>query len=213
MDLLLLVPEYNRSKFNHTTRRGKLIRKGLCIGLPLLIVTMGAVLSVLFEGFGVWEAVPAYYLLPLGMLICAIGDIVIEIRFTRGGMLFGVGHLVYITAAMLLLQEVHATSIVCFLILAIFGAVLTVKYLTKKHRVLMLIYNTVISASFAMGLGMILQGTPGEGLVGFGFMFLVISDWLLARNRTFKTSPTWSLVSLLFYFGGQIMISTFPFLG
>ena len=208
-DLCLFVPKYTRCKYDHTDRKRKLVWKGVCIGIPFLILTAGALILFL-TGFR--DSDPALILLPLGMLICAIGDIVIEIRFTKGGFLFGFAHLVYITSEYLMLREMHAASIVCFLILAIMGLLMTLKFLGKKHRGLMIAYNTVISASFALGLGLVLQNVNGQVLVGFGIMSLGISDWLLARNKTFGSNYAMSLISLIFYFGGQIMISTYPYL-
>ncbi len=208
-DLCLLVPKYTRCKYDHTGRRTKLVWKGICVGIPLIILIAGAV-TLFFTGFA--DGDPILVLLPVGMFLCAIGDIVIEIRFTKGGFLFLFGHLVYITSEILMLKAIHGVSIVCFLILAVMGCLLTLKFLGKKHRGLMILYNTVISASFALGLGLVLQNVNGQVLVGYGIMSLGISDWLLARNKAFGSNYAMSLISLIFYFGGQIMISTYPFL-
>ncbi|MCR5278457.1 MAG: lysoplasmalogenase [Lachnospiraceae bacterium] len=208
-DLCLLVPKYTRCKYDHTPRKKKLIWKGLCIVIPFLILVAGALILFL-TGFA--DSDPLLVLLPVGMLLCAIGDIVIEIRFTKGGFLFGFGHLVYITAEILMLRTLHAVSIVSFLILAVMGLLMTIKFLGKKHRFLMVLYNTVISVSFSLGLGLVLQNVNGQVLVGFGIMSLCISDWLLARNKAFGSNYPMSLISLIFYFGGQIMISTYPYL-
>ncbi len=208
-DLCLIVPKYTRCKYDHTEKKKKLIWKGICICIPFAILVIGSLILYL-TGFAGHD--PALFLLPAGMLLCALGDIVIEIKFTRGGFLFLFGHLVYITAEVLMLKTVHGVTVVCFLILAVMGCLLTVKFLGKKHRGLMILYNTVISASFALGLGLVLQNVNGQVLAGFGIMSLGISDWILARNKAFGSNYAMSLISLIFYFGGQIMISTYPYL-
>lgn len=208
-DLCLFVPKYTRCKYDHTERTRKLMWKGLCIAIPLLILTAG---SVILYVTGFADADPALFLLPAGMLLCAVGDIVIEIRFTKGGFLFFFGHLVYIISEILMLKALHGVSVVCFLILAVMGCLLTLKFLGKRHRGLMIAYNTTISASFALGLGLVLQNVNGQVLAGYGIMSLGISDWILARNKAFGSNYAMSLISLIFYFGGQIMISTYPYL-
>ena len=206
-DMLLLVPKYTRCKYDHTPRKKKLLWKAACIAVPLLILIFGV--TVLYiAGYGDANMI----LLCADMALCAAGDIVIEVRFFRGGLLFGFAHIVYITAMFLIGNEIHAASIVCFLILVILGTALSVKYLGKKYRLMWIIYNLVISASFAMGLSGIFTGEPGRVLMGYGVISLVLSDWLLARNKAFGSTYGWSLISLILYFGGQMMISAFPYL-
>jgi len=207
IDLLLLVPKYTRCKYDHTPRFQKLVWKGLCIGLPLAVLTIEMILKALAG-----KMVFTDLLLLLGMFLCAFGDIVLEIRFVKGGFLFFGGHLVYVITLILLQNRISVISIICYVILVVGGTTLTLLKLSKKYRTLLISYNLVISGSFSLSVPLILTGEPMYVLLGIGACFLVVSDWLLARNKTYGSTYTRSLVSLLFYFGGQILISSYGFL-
>lgn len=206
-DLFLLVPKYTRCKYDHTPRVKKLVWKGACIGLPLLVLVFETVLKSLTG-----EAAGTDYLLVLGMVLCAFGDIVLEIRFVKGGFLFFAGHMVYVITLFLMQNKVSIISVVCYVVLVCAGTVLTVTKLSKKYRPLLIGYNLIISGSFAMALPLILSFDSGKVLLGVGACGLVVSDWLLARNKTYGSNFNRSLVSLMFYFGGQILISAYSFL-
>jgi len=205
-DLMLLVPKYTRCKYDHTPRRRKLMWKGACIGVPLF---------ALFCGVGM-NMVNGVYIPDLivcaAMCFCAVGDIVIEIRFFKGGLLFFAGHILYVAALLLINEKFNGVSVVVYLILAVCGTVLTVQKLGKKYRSFLIGYNLLISGSFALSLPLILSGNPAFVFLGTGASFLAVSDWLLARNKVYKSSYGWSLLSLMFYFGGQILISAYPYL-
>lgn len=207
IDLLLLVPKYTRCKYDHTPRFQKLVWKGLCIGLPLAVLTIEMILKALAG-----KMVFTDLLLLLGMFLCAFGDIVLEIRFVKGGFLFFGGHLVYVITLILLQNRISVISVICYVILVVGGTTLTLLKLSKKYRTLLISYNLVISGSFSLSVPLILTGEPMYVLLGIGACFLVVSDWLLARNKTYGSTYGRSLVSLLFYFGGQILISSYGFL-
>lgn len=209
IDMLLLVPKYVRCKYDHTPRKRKLFWKGACIGLPFLILAFG---TLVISVFGYAKGNYSYLLVTAGMLFCAVGDITLDVRFSVGGIFFGIGHLFYIAAMFFLNTHLFFAPIICYVILVVLGTALTIKYLGRKYRVKLIVYNIIISASFALGIGLILSGDPGQILLGYGCVALVISDWLLARNKIFGSSYAWSMISLSCYFGGQIMISAFPYL-
>lgn len=207
IDLLLLVPKYTRCKYDHTPRFQKLVWKGLCIGLPFAVLTVEMILKAVAGDYAYTDL-----LLILGMFLCAVGDIVLEIRFVKGGFLFFGGHLVYVITLILMQNRVSIISIICYIALVGAGTALTLLKLSKKYRALLIGYNLIISGSFSLSLPLILTGEPMYVLLGIGACFLVVSDWLLARNKTYGSTYTRSLVSLLFYFGGQILISSYGFL-
>lgn len=206
-DLILLVPKYTLCKYDHTPRRKKLYWKAACIGVPLLVFLGTLILSYIWKEFDIKEL-----FLFIGMLLCAVGDIVLEIRFLRGGILFLAGHLVYVASLIYIGGGFNIVSLSVYVVLAIAGVILTLKKLGKKYRAALLAYNFVISATFALSVSLIFSFKIENMILGAGACFLVISDWLLARNKVFKTGYYWSLLSLVFYFGGQILISIYPFL-
>lgn len=205
-DMFFLVPKYTKCKYDHTPRRKKLVWKGVCIGIPLLCLIAGTVVNA-FGGVTVPEV-----LIVVAMCFCAVGDIVIEIRFFRGGLLFFGGHIFYVAALLMFSREFSGAAVVVYLILAACGTVLTIQKLGKKYRPYLIGYNLIISGSFALSVPLILTFEPGFVFLGTGACFLAVSDWLLARNKVFKSTYGWALLSLVFYFGGQILISAYPYL-
>ena len=206
-DLILLVPKYNKCKYDHTPRRRKLVWKGACIGVPLLLLIAGTIINSIYR-FDYRDI-----FIVVGMIFCAVGDIVIEIRFFRGGLCFAAGHIFYVTAFFLLNNmEFNVTALIVYIILAGCGTFLTIQMLDKKYRPFLIGYNLVISCSFALALPLILTGRACFVFLGIGACFLAVSDWLLARNKVFKSTYGWSLLSLMFYFGGQILISAYPWI-
>ena len=201
-DVFLFVPIYTKKKYDHSSRTDKLIWKGICIGIPLAVLLAGFIYE---STAGEFTAVRLMVL--LGMLACAAGDIVLEIRFVRGGFLFFTGHLLYVIALILYTKEISGTAIVVYLMLAGIGTFLTVDKLDKKYRTLLIGYNLMISASFALGVELFLTYETVNMLWGLGSMFLVISDWLLARTKMAGSIFRRSLIYLEFYFVGQMLIS------
>lgn len=206
LDLLMIVPLYTKKKYDHSTRRNKLTVKGIAIGIPFIVLLYGTLYSLVAGSCD-----PIICMLPLGMFLCAIGDIILEIRFFKGGCFFLAGHLVYVIAVYCIFNAVSWITLAAFVILAATGTFITITKLDKKYRVPLLMYNIVISASFALGITLVigwsLPGTP----VGAGLMLLVVSDWLLARNKLYGSNFKRSLISLVCYFGGQILISSLVF--
>ena len=207
MPLIILVPKYNKCKYDHTPRRKKLMWKGACIGVPFLLLVIGTIINSIYR-FDYRDL-----LIVVGMLLCAVGDIVIEIRFFKGGLCFAAGHIFYVTAFFLLNnRQFNVTALIVYIILAGSGTFLTIQMLGKKYRPFLIGYNLVISGTFALALPLILTGRACFVFLGTGACFLAVSDWLLARNKAFKSTYGWSLLSLMFYFGGQILISAYPWI-
>lgn len=207
VDLLLLVPKYTKSKYDHTPRKKRLVWKGFCIGVPFLVLTLYSVFRA-----AVGEATLINWLLVAAMFFCGAGDIILEIRFIKGGFLFFTGHILYVITLFILQDGVSVIAIAVYVVLAGLGTYLTCTKLSEKYRFLLIGYNLAISGSFALSIPLILTGEPAFVLVGTGACFLAVSDWILARNRTYGSTYGWYLLSLLFYFGGQVLISTYPFL-
>lgn len=206
VDMFLLVPKYTRCKYDHTPRKRKLTWKGFCVGIPTFILAVGTLYLKSVD-----RCTDTHIILLCGMVLCAVGDIVIEKQFTRGGILFGMGHLLYIVGLIDLTDGLSVFILIVYLAVAGLGTWLTINKLTEKYRMHMLMYNFVVSASFAFGFYLVFAGPGLARAVGAGACCLVISDWLLARNRSYGSTFKWSLLSLVFYFGGQILISTFAF--
>ena len=203
VDLFVIVPLYTKKKYDHSARRNKLTVKGIAIGIPLLMLLYKSSYTLACGSYH-----PFICMLTLGMLLCAFGDIYLEIRFFRGGCFFLAGHLVYVISVIGTYRNISWITIASFVILCSAGTYITVTKLDKKYRVPLLMYNLVISASFALGLTLVTSLLTFDVLLGSGLMLLVTSDWLLARNKLYGSNYKRSLFSLVCYFGGQILISS-----
>lgn len=226
VDIAFLTPLYTKKKYDHSTRVSKLIVKGICIGIPFVVLLTGSIVAIIgcslsggvYEGRFSVASLPAWFLilLTIGMLFCGFGDIVLEIKFIRGGVLFFLGHFVYSLSMLLYIISLvkaggdsnFVVTTLIYIILATIGTFLTIDKLAPKYRKPLIAYNLVISASFALGATLIEMGGIVNIILGIGACFLVISDWLLARNKLVGSNFKRSLVSLLFYFGGQILIAS-----
>ena len=205
-DLLLFVPLYNYCKFHHVQRNLKLLIKGICIGFPLLLLIVGAVDLLTLSVFDI-----ASFILIAGMVLCAVGDILLEVRFIRGGILFACGYGFYIVALLLRSPFFSYVQLIVFFLFFTGGNFLTVKLLSRKYRTALIIYNTLISAAFALSLSFVASGEKALVFLGFGVILLVVSDWLLARNRYVRAGSVWTLIALMLYFSGQLLISFYPY--
>lgn len=204
VDYIVFIPGYNRKKFDHTPRKEKLTYKGISIGIIFLILLSGYI-----NGLVTHKVMPQDFLWVLGMLSCAFGDIILEIKFTKGGLLFGLGHLLYIAALVVYTEKISLLIVILYICFALAGTVLTIKYLGSRHRGLMILYNCVISFSFALGANLsVVKATSTRFVfIGIGMCLLVISDWILARNRRIGTTETRSMMCLTLYFSGQALLA------
>ena len=200
--ILFCTPMYTKKKYDHSTRTNKLIWKGITISIPALTLIVTSLVHAI-KG----TATPFLIIMTFGM----IGDIVLEIKFLRGGVLFLLGHLVYVLGILNYLKAITSVTIIVYLLLAVLGTIMTIDSLGKKYRYPLIAYNIVISGTFAMGVTLITTNSINNVFPGIGVCFLVISDWLLARNKIAGSNFRRSLISLLFYFGGQVLVSSLVF--
>lgn len=211
IDLAFFAPQYTLRKFDGSPKKRQLLYKGITIGILWVMTIAGAVWGFFVSKTLGRDMIAVASLLCVAMTICAVGDIVLEIHFIRGGILFAIGHLCYITAMFLLGAIPNAITAVVFVAVAGSGAFIACKRLNRKHRVPVVMYDCVIGLSFAMGVTLMYVKAPLAYILGTGICMLVISDWLLAKNKAFGTNYYKSLTSLLFYFGGQALISSYLF--
>ncbi len=204
-DLLLLTPKYIKCKYDHTALKRKIMWKELCVGIPFLALLCGVAIKYITGSDD-----ETLSILLAGMFLCVVGDAVLEIKFGAGVVCFAMGHVVYIVAIISLGYGVNVASIVVYALLAVLGTVLTLKLLGKNHKAQFIIYNLVVSTSFALSVPLLMTGEASLIVLGCGIISLVISDWLLARNKVFKSNFKWSLFAIIPYFGGQILISLYP---
>jgi len=139
------------------------------------------------------------WLIFAGLAVCTAADGVLHVRFIPGGILFGIGHLVYITA-FCLMQPNLTVSAVVFPVLAAGGACFLLgpkKRCTERYT---LIYAAVLFSMVALA--------AGCGLVyGIGAVLFAVSDGLLLVRRDSRHPVLTDYMSLGLYYAGQFLLA------
>ncbi len=199
--LLVLMPLYFMGKY----RWGKvyeLVFKGastlICVGLAL--------------GFNIGTGFSDTFavLMLIGLVLCLLGDIWLELIFPVGGGLFFLGHTMYI-AGILTQAQVTWWSL-------LFGAValvpITLVYLRYRKQMpdgldkLTPIYGAVLVALLALALPLpITLGTQRAWLLAAGAVLFVASDLTLCRNLLEKRGVKSQYPSIGMYYMAQLLLA------
>lgn len=187
---------------------------------PLELVFKAASTAVAL-GFAVYRcastgfAEPYALWLALGLALCLLGDIFLEIRFTVGGALFFLGHVAYVvgvserftltwvTAAAFALAAAGLLPFLYHYRARIPGALLPP--LTVYALVLALLLGAALPQPF-------LALSRQTVLLALGAALFVASDMTLCRNMVLQKGTRPQYVSLLMYYLGQLLLalSVFP---
>ena len=145
---------------------------------------------------------PGYWLLMLGLCVCAAADWLLEFAFFRGMAAFGCGHILY-CAGYLLTVDVTWRSLAVFLVLA--AAVLFL-YSRLKSRLdrapLYLAYACLLCAMAALA-------ASGRAFLLAGGLLFVISDCMIGIGvATSRRSRAYDTVILVTYYAAQFLIAS-----
>jgi len=142
-------------------------------------------------------------LLVLMMALASAADMVLEINFRVGGVIFFASHLV---ACVLYLRHWRGPIAVWDLGIAAAFVIIPplVSYLVSENE-LLAIYSVALGAMAATAW---LSAYPRHR-VAAGAMLFILSDWLLfARNGPFDPGPIADALVWPTYYAGQLMIAT-----
>ena len=187
--------------------------------LPTLIAkVVPTLMAAAFAGAAAFSGASAdayARLLFIGLCICAMADLMIEIRFEIGGVLFFAGHMLYV-AALLFYRAL------CWWNLAVFAGALAGLWLflsryraevPQRHIILGLsIYAGALAALLGLSLPLpFLAGSTRSLLAAFGAALFVASDLTLLHNTLRKAPVSCHFFSLGMYYMGQLLLGLSAF--
>jgi uncharacterized membrane protein YhhN len=148
----------------------------------------------------------------LGLVLSAIGDVVLELAFTAGIALFLFAHVMYL-AAMGWSAERPAAQAVAFLPAALLCAVMLPVLTRRVPRNLLVpvaVYVTVISAMLgrATARAFVTEPDPWSQRMFVGAALFAVSDSLIATNRWLARVPAAQALILSTYSAAQALIAS-----
>ena len=183
---------------------------------PLLIVK--SILSLLFVATALLQphSVPTYfYTLFIGLIFCLIGDVCLalpqEKAFMMGLVSFLLGHVLYISAFLSLVQVPHWFSPWVFII---FGISTFIFFWLRPHLKSMLIpvllYIVVITVMASGAWAVFWKSSfpiSGRAFIFTGSLCFYVSDVFVARDKFIKEEYRNRLFGLPLYYTGQFLLA------
>lgn len=146
------------------------------ISCPVRLLFKGGttMMAALLAIYGSLQSqLPAHFLIALGIAVCAAADVILEIRFKAGMLVFALGHICYI-ASFVMMGGINHLSILVYALLIVMIAVVTqkLKKSLDEPYTPYLLYSLIIAAMFSLALAQPLTAALGA-------LLFVISDSLL----------------------------------
>lgn len=140
-------------------------------------------------------------LMALGILLCAMADVLLEIRFIWGTACFAAGHILYIVS-FVIRNKPSWQSLLLFLLLAAFAAFMTKR---QGHKANMDVrpyfaYALVISLMVAAALAQ-------PRLVLLGALLFMFSDAIIARRLLNPDKDPWDRACIALYYTAQFILA------
>lgn len=147
------------------------------------------------------SGISAHWWLAAGLIICAAADVLLEVWFKIGVLAFGLGHLCYIRA-MLLLSPFDASALWRFLSLAVIcvGAAYAARKRVKEPPLMLLAYGLVLSFMLALALGQ-------RPALAIGAALFLFSDSLIFLRLVFPDRRPHDGLCILTYWMAQYLIA------
>ncbi len=193
--------------FQPTNKPLSLVFKGIPTAIALGFALYRCVCVGFAEPFALWMLI--------GLTLCLLGDIFLEIRFTLGGALFFLGHVSYVLG-----MRSHNGFTAFTAVVAVCAAAVLLPYLyhfrSKIPAKLMLpLTGYALALSLLLGSALpqpFLALSRPAVLMAVGAALFVASDMTLCRNMLLRKSRRAQYVSLLMYYMGQLLLalSVFP---
>ncbi len=144
----------------------------------------------------------------IGLIVCMLADIILEIAFLAGMGLFFLGHICYILY-FIQIADISLQSVFLFILTESIMVTYFLRFRKKLGRTTpaYLLYGSLILVTFSIGA--MLPFTAGESglLPAMAAVMLVISDYMLAYQIIVKRSDFREVVLLGFYWGGQFLMA------
>lgn len=181
---------------NWYTKKQRLAFKGL--------TTLAAAALALYAYIRMGEAYAL--VMALGLLMCAVADVVLELRFLHGMAFFAAGHLAYIVSFWLR-RPPGLLSLLVFLALALLSSGVTrwarkkVDFSLKPYWAYALVIGLMVSLAAA-------QSWP----VFLGAALFAASDAIIARRLIFPDKAPWDRACIALYYTAQFILAASLFL-
>lgn len=152
----------------------------------------------------------------IGLCVCTLADVALDVRFEVGGALFFTGHVVYVAA----LSQYRVLSWWCLTVFVVTLAGLWCfalryrRHFPKPHLLAgVMIYVVALAALLAFSLPLpLLAPSARSTLAALGAVTFVVSDMTLCHNLLLKRPSSCHFVSLGIYYMAQLLLalSAFP---
>ena len=137
------------------------------------------------------------------MLVCCVGDILINFSFPVGILVFGIGHIIFIIGNLKVRPQKKLYQLIILLAVAIASAVVIIIIHEKIGWGLaaaVFVYIIIIMCAVVLAL-------PRCKLLRFGYILFAVSDLLLIAKATiFKGNVLAEVIALVVYYAAIIMI-------
>ncbi len=151
----------------------------------------------------------------IGLCVCTLADVALDVRFEAGGALFFAGHVMYVLALLCFGVLVWWSSLLFLGALAVlwwFG--LRYKALVPKPHIMrgILVYSVALAALIALGAPLpFLANSRRAGLAARGVLLFVLSDMTLCHNTATRQPVYKHYLSLGLYYMGQLLLGLSAF--
>ena len=208
----LLLPVYIRLKNRQRLIGIKIAVKGLmtfiafCLALTAILVLYrrtGDIGNLVTE-----TGMRTHVLLPVGLFVCMIADMVLCVNFPAGMFLFLLGHVCY-SAYFIIIGGITWVSLPVFI-----GGVLglslgLLRHVRKDGNIFFLYtaYAVMITITLSTALVLPIKLREYGVLPAIAAILLVVSDIMLGLNKTRKAKVISDLMYLGYYFTGQFFLA------
>lgn len=144
---------------------------------------------------------PYALVMALGIFVCALADVLLEIHFLSGMGAFALGHVAYLVS-FYMRRPPQLPSLILFAVLA--TIVITMVLRLRKQVAFSILphglYALLISGMASLALA---QSIP----VFAGALLFVLSDAIIARRLVFPDRKPWDRACILLYYSAQYLLA------
>lgn len=207
--MLVFMPLYIHMKNNEFATGITLFAKGFTTFVAAIFSLYG--LFILSEANSKETAYVLFshnWWIAIGLFICMLADVFLNLHFIAGGILFFIGHVCYIIF-FLKLAPFSPLMIPIYSIVLVFCLCYFYKFHTAlgNEKYLYSIYGATISASLAISFLLPFKIGIYGCFPALASFLLFISDILLARNLLYKETLLSDTLAISFYYTGQFLMA------
>ncbi|NLX83093.1 MAG: lysoplasmalogenase [Clostridiales bacterium] len=140
-------------------------------------------------------------ILAIGIAVCALADVMLEINFLAGMGVFAAGHVIYIISFWMR-NPPRLPSL--FLFLALLALVTFVRQRVRKR----VDFSTLPHFAYALLISSMVSVAMAQPVLTFiGAVLFVVSDGIIARRLIFPDKNPWDRACILLYYSAQFLLA------